>query len=61
LLSDAGKRRFLQAYEQRLEQTFTHPLRGQRLTMRQCIVEQARQIADRVLNGPAGYQGMGFR
>ncbi len=61
VLGDAGKRRFLQAYEQRMEQTYTHPLRGMRLTMRQCIVEQARQIADRMVNGPAGYQGMGFR
>lgn len=60
ILSAEGKRRFLQAYEQRLEQTYTHPLRGLKYPMRLCILEQARQIADRLLNGPAGYQGMGF-
>ena len=61
ILNDEGKRRFLQAYEQRLEQTFTHPERGQKLPLRQCILEQARQVRRRILDGPAGYQGMGFR
>lgn len=61
VLSDQGARRFVQAYETRMDQPFTHPLRQARYPLRQCIVEQARQVADRMLNGPAGYQGMGFR
>jgi CRISPR-associated protein Cas1 len=61
VLSDTGRRHFLQAYEQRLAQTFTHPLRGIQLPLRQCMLEQARQIADRIRSGPAGYRGMGFR
>jgi len=61
ILGEQGKRRFLQAYEQRLDQRFTHPLRGVQFPLRQCLLEQARQIAERVMNGPPGYQGMGFR
>jgi len=61
VLGEAGRRRFLQAYEQRLEQTYTHPLRGLQLPLRQCLLEQARQIATRLVEGRPGYQGMGFR
>lgn len=61
VLSDQGLRRFLKAYEQRLEQPYTHPIRQIQLPMRQCLLEQARQIAGRVLSGQGGYQGMGFR
>lgn len=61
VLSQAGQRRFLQAYETRLDQKFTHPLRQQQYPMRQCLVEQARQIADCLAQGRAEYRGMGFR
>jgi len=61
VLQDAGRRVFLQAYEQRMAQGFTHPLRGQKLALRQCIVEQARQVANRLSEKRPGYQGMGFR
>jgi CRISPR-associated protein Cas1 len=56
-----GRRRFIQAYEERMEGRFTHPIRGEKLAMRLCLLEQARQVAARVKNGLAGYQGMGFR
>ncbi len=61
LLSEAGKRRFLRAWEERLEKKFTHPVRGQRLPLRQCLIEQARQIARAVQEGKATYTPMGFR
>ncbi len=61
VLSDQGLRRFLKAYEQRMEQPYTHPIRQLQMPLRQCMLEQARQIAGRVLSGQAGYQGMGFR
>jgi CRISPR-associated protein Cas1 len=61
VLSEAGLRRFVQAYEGRMDQPFTHPQRGIRLPLRQCLVEQARQVATRLQEGPAGYRGMGFR
>lgn len=61
VLSDQGLRRFLKAYEQRMEQPYTHPIRQLQMPLRQCMLEQARQIAGRVLSGQGGYQGMGFR
>lgn len=61
ILGEQGKRRFLQAYEQRMDQLFTHPARGLRFPLRQCLIEQARQIAERVQSGRAGFSGMGFR
>jgi CRISPR-associated protein Cas1 len=60
-LSETGQRRFLQAYEQRLDQRFTHPLRGMQFPLRQCLVEQARQIAACISGGKPEYRGMGFR
>jgi CRISPR-associated protein Cas1 len=61
VLGEEGRRRFIQAYEERMEGRFTHPIRGEKLAMRLCLLEQARQVAARVKNGLAGYQGMGFR
>lgn len=61
LLKDQGKRRFVEAYEQRMAQSFTHPIRKEKLPLRQCVVEQARQIARRIQANDPGYQGMGFR
>ncbi|RME91552.1 MAG: CRISPR-associated endonuclease Cas1 [Anaerolineae bacterium] len=61
LLSDEGRRRFLRAWEERLETKFTHPVRQQRLPLRQCLIEQARQIARAVQQGKAVYTPMGFR
>lgn len=61
ILEDDGKRRFLQAYQQRMDQSFTHPLRGLKFPLRQCLIEQARQTADSLLGGHPAFQGMGFR
>jgi CRISPR-associated protein Cas1 len=61
VLSEAGLKCFIQAFEERLETKFTHPLRGVQFPLRQCIIEQARQVADRLTNATPGYTGMGFR
>lgn len=61
VLSETGQRRFLQAFETRMSQRFTHPLRRVKLDLRQCVLEQARQVASRLQEGKPGYQGMGFR
>lgn len=61
VLSERGMRAFIQALEQRLDTRFTHPIAGQQLTLCQCLLEQARQIASRILKEDPGYQGMGFR
>lgn len=61
VLLEGGLKRFIQAFEQRLDRKFTHPQRGVQMALRQCILEQARQIANRVMNNEPGYQGMGWR
>ena len=61
LLGEQGKCWFLQAYEQRLESAFMHPLRKLQFPLRQCLIEQARQIADCITSGRPAYVGMGFR
>lgn len=61
VLSEAGVRRFLSAYEDRLDRRHLHPYSGLQYPLRQCLVEQARQVAERLRNGSPGYQGMGFR
>lgn len=61
ILSEPGLKRFLQAFEQRMSQTFTHPITKTKLPLRQCLVEQARQVAARINNGSPGYTGMGFK
>jgi len=61
ILKPEGQRRFLQAYEQRLETRFTHPLRQMQLPLRQCLIEQARQIAHCIQEGNPNYIPMGFR
>lgn len=61
ILEEEGQRRFLRAYAERMDQFYTHPGRGVRLPMRQCLVEQARQVAARVQNGLPGFTAMGFR
>ncbi len=60
-LDDDGKRRFLKAFEERMEQRLTHPRRGLQFPLRQCLLEQARQIVDCVQSGKPDYRGMGFR
>lgn len=61
LLGEDGQRRFLQAFEQRMEQTYTHPVRQEKLSMRHCLIEQARQAARCIQTGRADFQGMGWR
>lgn len=61
ILGEQGKRRFLQAYEQRLDAKFTHPLRQLQFPLRQCLIEQARQISDCITSDSPVYIGMGFR
>ncbi len=61
VLGEAGQKRFLQAYEQRLDVRFTHPLRGLQFPLRQCVIEQARQAAECIMENRPDFQGMGFR
>ncbi len=61
LFSDKGKRIFLKAYEERMSRKFTHPITQTKLSLRQSLVEQARQIASAVRTFEPVYKGMGFR
>jgi CRISPR-associated protein Cas1 len=49
-LRDAGRRRFIAAYERRMDQLVTHPIFGYRLSYRRLLELQARLLA-RVLLG----------
>ena len=61
VLSDDGVRRFLSAYEKRLDRRHLHPFSGLQFPLRQCLLEQARQIAERLRSATPTYRGMGFR
>ncbi len=61
ILGDEGKRQFITAYETRMEQSTTHPLRGARFTLRQCLIEQSRQLAACLTERRSDYRSMGFR
>jgi len=61
VLGTPGQKRFLQAYEQRMDTRFTHPLRQMVFPLRQCLIEQARQLANCISAGDPNYKGMGFK
>ncbi len=52
-LTDAGRKRFFRAYEQRMDSLVTHPLFGYRVSYRRVLEIQARLLA-RVLTGELG-------
>ena len=49
-LTQAGRRRFVEAFERRLSQETTHPVFGYRVSMRRLLEVQARLLA-RYLSG----------
>ena len=61
VLEAEGQKRFIQAYEQRMDSRYTHPLRQMKFPLKQCLIEQARQLAQCIQNGDVNYVGMGFR
>jgi CRISPR-associated protein Cas1 len=61
ILQAEGQKRFLLAYEKRMDARFTHPLRQMQFPLRQCLIEQAHQLAACITSGTANFTGMGFR
>ncbi len=61
VMSDRARKIFIQAYERRMNETFTHPKLNQALPIRQCLLAQARQIAEAVQADRPGFIPMGFR
>ena len=45
-MSPDARKLYIQRFEERMNERFVHPLTGTALTLRQCMLEQARQIAD---------------
>ncbi|NMB54847.1 MAG: CRISPR-associated endonuclease Cas1 [Leptolinea sp.] len=60
ILSSQGCKRFITAFEERMDKPYTHPIINKRLPLRQCVIEQARQLVRRFLENRPGYTGMGF-
>lgn len=56
VLSDAGKRRFLQAFEDRVTTTIEHPVTGETLTYRRVFELQTRLMARCFRDETAAYQ-----
>ncbi len=61
VMSDGARRCFIEAYERRLAETFTHPKLNQKLSIRQCLMAQARQVAEAVQADRPEFIPMGFR
>jgi CRISPR-associated protein Cas1 len=61
VLDEEGKAHFLRAYEERISRKSANPINGEMLTLRRNILEQARQIVNRIKENQPGYTGMGFR
>lgn len=55
LLGDAGKRRFLQAFEDRVMTTIQHPISGETLTYRRVFELQTRLLARCIRDQTPGY------
>ena len=54
-LSDAGRRRFLEAFGERLATSSEHPVFGYKASYRRCLELQARRAATRVMGGIEQY------
>lgn len=61
VLSDTGKRNYIKAYEKRMNQKYMHQVINKHLTIKQCIVEQARQIVNAVKKQEPVFKRMNFR
>ena len=60
-LSESGMRNYITQLENRFDRRFTHPIRNEQLTLRQCIIEQARQLVIWINENKTEFIGMGFR
>lgn len=56
VLSDSGKRRFIQAFEQRVSTTIQHPVTGEQMTYRRVFEMQTRLLARCFRDGEPAYK-----
>jgi CRISPR-associated protein Cas1 len=61
VISPEAKRKFIQAYERRMEQSIFHPQQNVRLSLRRCLHAQARLIVECIHKGQPTYLPMVFR
>jgi len=61
VLDGPAKRRFIKAYEQRMDAKHMHPARGERISLRRCIMEQVRQVARAAQTGEVRFVEIGFK
>lgn len=61
VMSDGAKRKFIQAYEQRMAREIMHPRLNERLPLRRCLQAQARLIVDCIQRSRPDYTPMVFR
>jgi CRISPR-associated protein Cas1 len=60
-LTDAGRRRFLRSFEERLAQEITHPVFGYRISYRRVFEVEARLLARHLLGEIPSYEPMTTR
>jgi len=61
VMSDKAKRAFILAYERRMADMILHPPSDERLTVRRCIMAQARELVRCIQKGEPEYAAMYFR
>ena len=63
VMNQKAKKIFIQAFEKRMKSNFTHPVTQTKLSIKQCMIEQTRQLARWLLAlpKPFSFQLMGFR
>jgi CRISPR-associated protein Cas1 len=61
VMSDKAKRVFIGAYERRMEEMILHPPTNERLSVRRCIMAQAREMVRCIQKGEPEYGAMVFR
>jgi CRISPR-associated protein Cas1 len=61
LMSDNAKKKFIQAYERRMDEEILHPRQNERLPLRRCLQAQARVIVGCLQSFRPDYAPMVFR
>ena len=61
VMSDEAKRKFIAAYERRMDEEIIHPRQNERLPLRRCILAQARVVVDCIQKFRPEYMPMLFR
>ena len=61
VMGDDAKRKFIQQYENRMNEAILHPRQGERLALRRCVLAQARGVVDCIQRATPDYMPLLFR